>query len=413
MKVRENKIALFVTIIVVRALLFIPFSQSSGNMTHRLDKSFQPSLSPQIGFNFIFSNTSMQKDVNALNKTAKVQNKEFASSKVLNEIVSGASALYQNHGFQSYLNKFRERNLQWGLMYNFSSGSLTVYADFVEENATSQTYYTFGVDGSTRRISGPSINNQHIAHSSAYYNSPNWAGYELYFSPQEIYSNSATLGVSNIVSPPSNQISGKFMSATMWIGLTEYPGGHSSSGVQTLAQTGYSRAYYKQPYQFWTGPYWHNYHIWYETLSPNHPASPSYNYPGSPNLSPGWQIQFNVFDGYPDFTYSAYITNTSQNFVVTSTHGNFPTYYAQYITEAENITYTSQIAEFYPSVQFQNPQIEVQGISGEVGISGPYQSGYYNEYYLEQSPNNLNIANSFGPQMFWSNSYYDYSYVNG
>ncbi|MCL4336433.1 MAG: A4/G1 family peptidase [Candidatus Thermoplasmatota archaeon] len=413
MNIRENKIALLVTIIVVWILFILPFSQSSGNLAHGPDGSVQPSISTQIGFNFIFSNASMQRDVNALNETAKVQDKKFAPSKVLSEIVSGASALYQNHGFQSYANKFSKGSLQWGLMYNFTSGSLTVYADFVQENATSQTYYTFGVDGSTHHISGPSVNTQPIAHSSAYYNSPNWAGYELYFSPQEIYSSSATLGVSNIVSPPSNQISGKFMSTAVWVGLTEYPGGHSSSGVQTLAQTGYSRVYDKQPYQFWTGPYWHNYHIWYETLSPNHPNSPSYNYPGSPDLSPGWQIRFNVFDSSPDFTYSAYITNTSQNYVVTSNHGNFPTYYAQYITEAENLSYISQIAEFYPSVQFQDPLIEVQGVPGEVGISGPYQSGYYNEYYLEQSPNNLNIANSFGPQMLWSNSYYDYSYVNG
>src|SRR5579875_123734 len=419
MKLCENKITLFVTIIVVGVLFILPFNQVSGSVTPVAEKSVQPSISLQSPLNWIFSNSSMHNDIKALNSTAKVLGKRIVPAVLFREVVLDASTLYQYSEFQYYLNKLGNGNLQWGVAYNFTSDNFTLYAEFISQSNTSQTYYTFGVDSNSLRITGPSMSSQTVSHASAYYISPNWAGYELYFHPQEIYYNSAMLGVSNILSPPSNQMSGDFMSVYVWIGLTEYQGGNSPSGTQTLAQTGYSRAYYKAWDQFWTGPYWHNYHIWYETLSPNHPNSPSYNYPGSPDLSPGWQIQFSVFNDAPDFTYSAYITNTSQNFVVTSDHGNFPTYYIQYVTEAANLSngissYIGQIAEFYPSVQFQNPQIEVQGIPGEVGIAGLYQDGYYHEYYLEQTPNNgVNIENNFGPQMSWLNSYFDYSYVNG
>lgn len=368
------------------------------------------------------SNSSLQNDIKALNNTAHTLRKKIVSSLLFSKAVLDVSRLYHYRGFQYYLNKLGNGNLQWGVEYNFTTGDLSLYAEFIFQNMTTQTYYTFGVPSNTLQISGPMINSQSRSEYGAYYTSTNWGGYEFYNIPNDpysdgvIYSNSADINAANINSPQSSQISGKFMSVSAWIGLTEFQGGKSASGIHTLAQTGYSRGYYKELYQFWTGPYWHNYHIWYETISPNSPQAPSYNYPGSPVLSPGWEIKFTVTNDLPDFTYSAYITNTSQDFTVTSTNGNFNTYYAQYITEAYKIGYITQLGQFYPTIHFGNALLTIesdQGYPFQTGLQSLYSDGYYNEYNLQQSTSNgYNIINSFGPAMTWSNSYYDYSYVN-
>ena len=416
------KNTILITIIAVIALFALPLDQISGNEATVAKKPILPSFSSESLPTWTLSNSSLQNDIRALNNTAYTLGKKIVPSLLFSKAVLDASALYRYSGFQYYLNKLGSGNLQWGVEYNFTNGNFTLYAEFVLQNKTTQTYYTFGVPSNTLRISGPIKNSQSRQEYGTYYTSTNWGGYEFYnttndpYSDGVIYSNSADINVVNINSPPSSQISGKFMSVSAWIGLTEFQSGESASGIHTLAQTGYYREYYKDSYQFWTGPYWHNYHIWYETISPNNPQAPTYNYPGSPDLTPGWEIKFTVTNDLPDFTYSAYISNTSQDFTVTSTNGNFNTYYAQYITEAAKIGYITQLGQFYPSVHFEDTLLTIQSDQGypfQTGLQSLYSNGYYNEYYLHQSTSNgFNVINSFGPAMTWSNSYYDYSYVN-
>jgi hypothetical protein len=395
-------------LVFVLALIFI-FSASVASVTHAQETS--------VGVTALLGNHQIENNVGAITTQASRLGINLDNRTLYSEVVSTTSTLLNSSFLNNYNNRNLTTNFQWGISYNFSDSNLSVYVRLVSVHNGTIMELEWGASnqGWLAKSANVSFFHETYQYTST---STNWSGWEFYDPSHEAISYVyAETPVSTIESPPTGQNpNNNYESDATWDSLAPGPGGNGN-GVTGLAQTWYERNYFGNLFE---GPSWGPYYIWYE----DYPAA-SYNYPGAPNLNPGWDINFYVFYGNPGFEFEAYIYNTSTEYAV-STSSSDPTfvpYYIEFITEAPTITqdlktWIVQIPEFSES-EFLSSGYFLQNSAGS-SLWTLYTTGYYNQYTLLQNSNNdYNTQegwisdNGNYPEVTWSNSYYNWTYVNG
>ena len=149
------------------------------------------------------------------------------------------------------------------------------------------------------------------------------------------------MNVSTISLPSTQNPFGYPIGMAAWIGLSQCPHGFSSPSSNSnakLVQTGYLR------YYFPINDSWTPYELFYETINDNLSSSVAIRYSNSPNLQPGYNLDFSITNnGNDTVTYSAVVTNKSQVFTSKPQKYDYSTDYVQFIVESE---YEYQIAEY-------------------------------------------------------------------
>lgn len=326
------------------------------------------------------------------------------NSSAYDKVVSAAWNLLNFTNFNAYHTSLGQRALfQWGVSYNFSSSNLSLYfqLDFTKANFT--TVYTWGANNHWI-MTTPNVSDTPTTYYSQAPGTSNSSAGDVFYNYTNQILNpleevQATIPVATITSPPSDQITGNYMGVGAWIGL-------EPQSASVVAQTGYYREYYNNNQI--GSDYWHHYHIWYEYA----PEYGSTVYPGSPDLTPGWYIDFSVGYDNPGFTYTASIRNTSQGYVATTSGVFFTPVFAYSVVEAPSFKdystgklFISQIGEF-SEVNFY------------LGLTE--SNNWYATWLLQQDSNGPNTQEGFGsnngwgyyPYVVWLNSYYSWSYVN-
>ena len=335
-------------------------------------------------------------------------------SSLENSVALDLETILNSSGFQSYFSKIlasgSHYNLSWGMSYNYSAQTYGVYIVLTIMLKYSQREATFGYSSENSTAYGPMISLIPITHFAKNYWNSNWAGYEFYDTNNKYplnYIVSAT-NVSTIILPPNPNDNVPQEMAT-WIGFSSSEGGGGD-----FAQTGYDRMIYWQSLP--PGYVYGNYYLWYETN-----VGTIYQYPGSSNLNPDWDLAFSItVNQNSTVTYGATISNISEAYASSSQYfGSNEAYWAQFMVEAPEYsgpytggTIITQIAKFYPTVSFIDPYVSGPDYQG--GLNTLYNNGYYWDDLMNQTTSsNQNIQNEFlvsqgwgQPEMTWENSNY-------
>lgn len=369
------------------------------------------SYSSEVYSNF---NSSLKNNINYTQNIAKQNSLAFYIGNLTTKITSSFNLFLTLSNLLNNLSLYN--NFTWDMEHNFTDNATFAVFSITFINGIYETMCTWQMNESNPLIFSFSVKILSAYAASSSYNNVNWAGYEFYGPTSTSYINAiqAEISMSNTYVPPVGQVNGLVeVALAAWVGLSPCAGGWAVNGTRYLAQTGYIISYWPE---FPVGAA----SLVYEVL----PNKLQY-YPGGPTIVGGNIVTFEVQNlGSSDFEFTAYNTKTTYTYNYKTNAQQ--TYYGQYVTEApgpgnsEIFGNVTQIIEFKPAVTMTVPELSI-GNTWQT-LYGPYTSGDYNNYILNQTPSkNVNINNAFlynstSCQYYmsytWVNSDYNYAFAN-
>ena len=386
----------------------------------------------QTGFTSTPNVTAVVEQLQAI--SSRVHARTAPTTSTLSPALSNAySFMSKVSSFQSSLALHGLGSFSWGIGYNFNTGLLKdarIGFNIIWNDSTTLSEESWTGYLTNDTIIGPVLTSIPLEQSASM-TSPNWGGYEFYdvtncgiFGCTYLQLTTATtnLDVPTIQAPPSGTVNNYYFHtihrvATIWAGLAAQAGGNGG-----LAQTGVIRDVNNND----------PYNLFYELFGcgSNCPLQNVVHYSsnqcssGSTQTSPGDILSPTVSQSGSTFYFSTYDYNTGDSCFASYNYSE-ATYFATFIVEAFTEGSTiQQIAQFSPTVNFENGQVYVPSQSSYVTLTSLYNSGYSNRYDMSQDWFTSNTFESYStaqgtyyttivgyPQATWQSSNYDWLYI--
>ncbi len=386
--------------------------QRSGSMPSINQNNY---MGNQLGVSF----APIQHLVNAIESAGSRTGHSVSTTSLFTEVNDSLKTFLGSAPFMNYYSAGISGgvSINWGMSYNYPSANLTFSFQFDTQSGNFTREVTWSANSQGWISSSPNVTTSPVVYYQTQYQ--NWGGWEFWnwenSAYQVINSVEGVIPVVSISSPPANQMTGNYMGASPWIGLENEAGGQGGfDNLGCIYQTGYDRQYDNNGIPG-TSDYWHSYGLWYET----YPLG-AFPYIGSPSLTPGWTLTFNVtYTHY--YIYYWVIIDNLQTVYTASTYdpaGYYKPYYMTTIVENDNFLTTAG------RINGQLPEFSEVDFPSTFICPGPslgtlYVNGEYNYYQISTYPNdeNTNIVyqgsgGTFQPGITWENSYYNWSYCN-